>query len=497
MTAAHLTSGESFQRFHPQTFGIELEFIVQYDPARYVPSNLASHGENYRNVYEHMTHVLHSAGYPVNTPQIPFDESYGTTFPVLGSPFDTPARWTIAYDPSIKAKPKKSHIVEADIDLRREDPIQTQTLSESAVSGDGSNNDRRSHIRPIRSFKPRYAGIELKSPILPVSQESFEIIREVVMLLKRKFSLHCNLSTGFHVHVGYGQHGIPLRTLQNLAQVVTIFQPQIDSLHPPSRLDNHWCRRPLDNLEDESFDRHLRNALPVIPPRPRRYNFQPEAERRSFERGNYGSQNCVSESSSPIIDTNGVYGNQFASFSEARTTRTASQECTPSRLLTRRNQHLSMKTKAFALVQILEDVANVEHLMALMHPDEERYHAYNFKSLDKHRTVEFRQHVGTLNADRIIAWAEFVTGLIRFCNRVSAEAAFRLLSKFGPARLSLKQIKCKGTTDAGQEDDDDEDSTRTAQPLLPARSFSFLDLCCVIRKPHLVDFYRGKLFRHT
>lgn len=38
----------------------------------------------------------------------------------------------------------------------------------------------------------------------------------------------------------------------------------------------------------------------------------------------------------------------------------------------------------------------------------------NFTAVEKHKTVEFRQHPGTINATQIIAWTEFVTSFVCF-----------------------------------------------------------------------------------
>lgn len=44
-------------------------------------------------------------------------------------------------------------------------------------------------------------------------------------------------------------------------------------------------------------------------------------------------------------------------------------------------------------------------------PHNERYHAVNLKSYSAHGTVEFRQHQGTLNAEKVVSWVKFVMAL--------------------------------------------------------------------------------------
>ncbi|OBZ70547.1 hypothetical protein A0H81_09256 [Grifola frondosa] len=41
-----------------------------------------------------------------------------------------------------------------------------------------------------------------------------------------------------------------------------------------------------------------------------------------------------------------------------------------------------------------------------------RYYKINLLSLDVHRTVEFRQHAGTVNPEKICAWADFVLAVV-------------------------------------------------------------------------------------
>ena len=44
--------------------------------------------------------------------------------------------------------------------------------------------------------------------------------------------------------------------------------------------------------------------------------------------------------------------------------------------------------------------------------------AYNFRTLLKKGTIEFRQHRGTMDPDEICAWVELVTGLMQWCHDV-------------------------------------------------------------------------------
>ncbi|MCJ1252235.1 hypothetical protein MMC24_000039 [Lignoscripta atroalba] len=96
---------------------------------------------------------------------------------------------------------------------------------------------------------------------------------------------------------------------------------------------------------------------------------------------------------------------------------------------------------------------------------EERSWAYNLQNLDFRnglcwvkQTIEFRQHEGTVDEDEIVAWAEFVNGLVSFSHNISS--------------AQLTQFLCTFSTD---------------------EAFNVLHLMQAIGKAHLVDHYRNKV----
>lgn len=86
-----------------------------------------------------------------------------------------------------------------------------------------------------------YFGVELKSRVLPVNQTSFDEICQVVDIVDLHFQIVRNLTTGFHVHCGNGNRGFSLRCLKNLAELVTLFEHQIQSIHSDDRIENFFC----------------------------------------------------------------------------------------------------------------------------------------------------------------------------------------------------------------------------------------------------------------
>ncbi|MCJ1457264.1 hypothetical protein MMC28_007631 [Mycoblastus sanguinarius] len=171
------------------TFGIELECIVRYDPSIY-ESGLA-HGDGIlwlKGAYlaenrlailarHHMVNVIRSEGHP--------------TYELRESGLH---KWTVATESSI----------EIDTD------------------------------RPFDGYN--YCDVEIKSPAYDYSVESLVAVQEVIHLLTREFDVILNETCGLHVHVGNQRKGFPLQTLKNFSILTTIFEPQLNSLHPPERV---------------------------------------------------------------------------------------------------------------------------------------------------------------------------------------------------------------------------------------------------------------------
>lgn len=234
--------------------------------------------------------------------------------------------------------------------------------------------DDDSSIRPYEDEDDMHNGlehtsVELISRILPVSQEGFHEIRRVIDLVRGKFDVKVNKSTGLHVHVGNGSEGFNDRCIQNLAQLVTVFEYQIDSIHPDWRIDCNWAMAP---------------------------------------------------SSNPA---------------------------------------LSLSNPFQAAEALQEDEGQAVYLM---NGNWGRNAAYNFTNLvdpaGLKKTIEFRQHTGSMDVQQVLAWAEFVTGLVSYCHLIPPERYTQLILRFG--------------TDKG---------------------FNVLMLMQIIGKPHLIDYYRDKL----
>lgn len=169
------------------TFGVELEFIVRYDPKVYNDDLLAMkvdardspHLKYGILVSKDMIKFLNENGFPTNR-HLCVDFS----------------KWTVETDDSIC--PDDCH----------------------------SN----------------WYGIELKTPAFVWSRTALKKISRAVNLLVWRFDLQVNDSCGLHVHVGNEDRGFSMRTLKNFCSLITAFEPQLDSLHAPDRLQNPFAK---------------------------------------------------------------------------------------------------------------------------------------------------------------------------------------------------------------------------------------------------------------
>lgn len=174
------------------TFGVELEFILRYDPNDYRSGHGGSDGWSFppeEAVREHVTSILIESGYLVYGEEARISES--------GSYFE---KWDLGADTSI-------HI---------------------------------SELSPPPEDRFGYSAIELRSPALPYSTASLLQVKEVFSLLFSTFDILVNKSCGLHVHVGNEEKGFPLQTLKNFCILTTTFERELESLHPPSRINNSY-----------------------------------------------------------------------------------------------------------------------------------------------------------------------------------------------------------------------------------------------------------------
>lgn len=179
--------------FEP-TFGIELEFIVFYQRQDCVDAFFRAHG-----------HSPSIADYEEVLAQLIVDELRAKNFPVNDPHVDNSDNWTVSSDSTVG--------------LERDEV-------------------------PRHLVGSQWYPVELKSPAYRYRMEALSEVQRALDLMKEKFDIFVNETCGFHVHVGNRNRGFTVETLKNLALLVTVFERQINQLHPRHRNSNSWCDTP-------------------------------------------------------------------------------------------------------------------------------------------------------------------------------------------------------------------------------------------------------------
>lgn len=254
------------------TFGIELEFVVLFQKADYREADghyNESEADIQWELLQHIVDVLKAYNFMVNDPHD-----------------DCINNWTVTSDSSIDLEPE----------------------------------DLPHRLRGLDSYP-----LELKSPAYRYTTEALTEVQRAVAVVKRYFKIFVNESCGFHVHVGNHDRGFTLETVKSLSLLVTVFERQLNQLHPRHRNFNSWCLTPALQLLDRSL---------------------------------------------------------------------------------------------WEFVEAIEDMPDIISLIALMCSDKDnggsKYRAYNLCNLadDNRRTIEFRQHQGTIEAGAILAWIDLTCRLV-------------------------------------------------------------------------------------
>lgn len=85
------------------------------------------------------------------------------------------------------------------------------------------------------AFGYSWVGVELQSPVVPVSQAGFVYVANIVDLLRSRFRIRVNQDTGFHVHIGMRAQPLPPRVIHRLTQLLWCADGMLSRLHPPER----------------------------------------------------------------------------------------------------------------------------------------------------------------------------------------------------------------------------------------------------------------------
>ncbi|WP_276496702.1 amidoligase family protein [Pontibacter litorisediminis] len=87
---------------------------------------------------------------------------------------------------------------------------------------------------------------------------------------------------------------------------------------------------------------------------------------------------------------------------------------------------------AYASIDSCSSVAEIAQKMT----GRNRYFKLNAESFFRHGTVEFRQHSGTIEADKVVNWITFLSNLVEYSkNNVSSQKTLESLNTFQPTTV--------------------------------------------------------------
>ncbi|CAG8976291.1 hypothetical protein HYALB_00011776 [Hymenoscyphus albidus] len=210
--------------------------------------------------------------------------------------------------------------------------------------------------------------VEIVSPPFYSSKEAVSQVGAVCDLLTSKYRIVCNETTGLHCHVGYGNHGFSPRVLSNIFATSWTFYPLLDSLHPSRRRGDHPQKEKSYSPSIKNFS-HLAVDVQDLP-----------------DRNMAGLKT--------ILETRGNVG--------------------PQEIL-----HL-MQPAVAGYGRLAYNISNIAAWF-----DFTLAAAFGNPRIKK--TIEFRQHEGTLASRRIKSWINVCQGLVRFAERVDDAALDKFL----------------------------------------------------------------------
>ena len=242
------------------------------------------------------------------------------------------------------------------------------------------------------------------------------------------FTLLTNEHAGFHVHIGNGNFGFPLRTVKNLLSTYIANEHAIDQMHSMARIC--WSTLPLHE------------------------QYQP----------------CRRGDDTFCVVPSGIWNKPLSAqhFKDAYIRRTKaalpSLQQPPSRGVTPYpDSHLSdPKMREAALdysarshIELVRNAPVLSDLQDMVHRG--HWSAVNLENLvefgeESHEkmTVEFRQHVSTLDSGEVLAYINFLVSLVQHSHKTEAIPFDSFindsLSSFRPTRSLLQTIECAPET---------------------------------------------------
>ncbi|KAK5175441.1 uncharacterized protein LTR77_000580 [Saxophila tyrrhenica] len=242
--------------------------------------------------------------------------------------------------------------------------------------------------------------------------------------------IYANEGCGLHVHVGNYDRSFDVDTIKKLVCFNIACERLIDQIHSPHRVDGYEATvRPLDYSGDPDFTRDTWSMNDAFN-RPLSSGFLYRAYcRRRAEKDTYYQHTDQA-----------TLGNRYTF---------------PRSHLHDKTIHLASISKGIdSWMYLVREAPLLVDIMQNLYPLNSRNTIVNLKNLTnpfnvakkKKLTVEFRQHAGTLQTDRVLAQVDFVTRMVNFCQISSWIDVRNLIDSDGPLRQADATILLLCTT---------------------------------------------------
>lgn len=292
------------------------------------------------------------------------------------------------------------------------DPINGKAMPTGGISSDHITTPQRWDVNSDSSVSVptgaatrgyRWFNVEISSPALWFTPEGLRQVSVFCETMRTDFLTEVNPTCGLHVHVGNGNHGLPVDVVKRLVGLLWCFDAQISSIHPTHRRqgpDSFYCK----------------------------------ALRTHSILARYGCIPCPSSSSSssPALST---------SLSTASSPTTLPRPSFPLWVPPnppRKSVKPVSDTAAIVQVQAAPDLETIVSLCShdFIYGDAMAYKLNNLLEVPVlapapgviiKRTIEFRQHAATLDGAHSIAWIQTVVGLVLTARDALPAALWELL----------------------------------------------------------------------
>lgn len=269
--------------------------------------------------------------------------------------------------------------------------------------------------------------VEVTSPALWATQESFEEIIKVCEILRTKFITLITESCGLHIHWGLGNNWVPVHHLRKVAALLLACDPLLAQLHHESRKDNYHCfsNRYFSEVAQRTLSgKQVNKSIDGEP-----------LESLAFD------QCSLRRASSPLfsrcIAAGSLVGYPFrpdrvpVSMEKFHTSIRAPQ-CIP---------NAARELLGCSLPEAVGRLMNSSSKIST------RKLAFNFRNYtpgfygesDVKRTIEFRQCAGTLNGDEVVAFAKLYIGLCEFAGKATINELWYLIMRCAEAEIAAAE----------------------------------------------------------